>query len=157
MTSKPVRGLKLVLLLRCLESHGTAEGENMSKSISALLGAISVSLLATFFAPASFAAPTTVLCVSPLLEVTTGADGTAPRVTINCSGGSSAPGIPYFAFQISTNPAVAALLQQVIGPFLLLRGVTAQLQIVTDLSDTSGNAWGCSAANCRVIYALYGD
>jgi hypothetical protein len=23
--------------------------------------------------------------------------------------------------------------------------------------DKLGNAWGCSAANCRVIYALFGD
>lgn len=129
----------------------------MRRSISTLLGAISVSLLATFFAPASFAALTTVLCVSPLLEVTTGADGTAARVTINCTGGSSAPGIPYFAYQISTNPNIAMLLQQNVGPFLQLYGATAKLQIVTDLNDTSGDAWGCSAANCRIIYGIYGD
>ena len=128
----------------------------MPKSIGTLLGAICVSLLATFFAPASFAALTTVLCVSPQVEVITGADGTAPRVTINCTGGSSVPGIPYFSYQIATSPAIAMLIQQDIGPFLQLYGATAQIQIVTDLNDTSGDAWGCSAANCRIIYAAYG-
>ena len=62
----------------------------MSRSIGTLLGAISVSLLATLFAPASFAAQTTVLCKFPLLGVTTGLDGTAARLIINCSGASSA-------------------------------------------------------------------
>jgi hypothetical protein len=129
----------------------------MSRSIGTLLGAISVSLLTTLFAPASFAAQTTVLCVAPQVTVTTGLDGTAPRITINCSGGSSAAGIPFFALRISDNPTVAALLPSAIGTYLLLYGVTAKLQVVTDLSDTSGDAWGCSATNCRRIYYVQGE
>jgi hypothetical protein len=130
----------------------------MSRAISTLLGAISVALLATFFAPTSFAALTTVQCSAPLAEVTTGADGTPPRVTINCTAGSSVTGIPYFAFRLSDNPVVAALLQQIIGPYLTIHGgVAAKLQIVTDLANTSGDAWGCSATNCRIIYNAWGD
>jgi hypothetical protein len=129
----------------------------MSRSIGTLLGAISVSLLTTLFAPASFAALTTVLCVSPQVQITTGLDGTAPRITINCSGGSSAAGIPYFAFRISDNPAIAASIPPAIGAYLSIYGATAKLQIVTDLADTSGDAWGCSATNCRRIYGLNGE
>lgn len=129
----------------------------MSRAISTLLGAISVALLATFFAPASFAAQTTVLCVSPQVQVTTGLDGTPPRVTINCTGGSSAAGIPFFAFRISDNPTAVALILPAIGSYLLIYGATAKLQIVTDLSDTSGDAWGCSATNCRRIYTVQGE
>ena len=129
----------------------------MSRAIGTLLGAISVSLLATFFAPASFAQMTTVLCVSPQVQITTGLDGTAPRIVINCSGGSSAAGIPFFAFRISDNPTAAALLPPAIGSYVLLYGATAKLQILTDLSDTSGDAWGCSATNCRRIYNVQGE
>lgn len=126
----------------------------MSRSIGTLLGAISVSLLATLFAPASFAAQTTVLCKSPQVQVTTGLDGTAARLVINCSGASSAPGIPYFAFRISDNPIAVELVIQQLGAYLFIHGAMAQLQIVTDLSDTSGDAWGCSATNCRRIYEV---
>jgi hypothetical protein len=129
----------------------------MSRSIGTLLGAISVSLLTTLFAPASFAAPITVLCASPQVTITTGLDGTAPRIIINCSGGSSAAGIPFFAFRISDNPTAASLLPPAIGSYLLIYGATAKLQIQTDLSDTSGDAWGCSATNCRRIYNVQGE
>ena len=129
----------------------------MSRAISTLLGAISVALLATFFAPASFAAQTTVLCVSPQVQVTTGLDGTPPRVTINCTGGSSAAGIPFFALRFSDNPTVASVLPTAIGAYLQIYGATAKLQILTDLSDTSGDAWGCSATNCRRIYTVQGE
>jgi hypothetical protein len=129
----------------------------MSRAIGTLLGAISVSLLATFFAPASFAQMTTVLCVSPQVQITTGLDGTAARIVINCSGGSSAAGIPFFAFRISDDPTVVAFLPPAIGSYVLLYGAMAKLQILTDLSDTSGDAWGCSATNCRRIYSVQGE
>ena len=129
----------------------------MSRSIGTLLGAIFVSLLTTLFAPASFAAQTTVVCVSPQVSVTTGLDGTASRIIINCSGGSSAAGIPFFAMRFSDNPTVASLIPTAIGSYLLVYGATAKIQILTDLSDTSGDAWGCSATNCRRIYNILGE
>lgn len=113
--------------------------------------------MATVLASAAFAGETTVHCKNPLSQIATGRDGTSPRFTVFCAGGSSVGAIDYFAFRISDNPTAALLLEQQLGPYLQIHGAAAQLTILTNLSDISGAAWGCGAANCRIISYMYGD
>jgi hypothetical protein len=126
----------------------------MSKVIRAAFAAVSAPFLVMLFAPASFAADlTTVTCKAPVSEVATGQDigSLAPRFTILCTGGSSAGNITYFAFRISDNPTVAQLLEGQLSPDM------KSIRILSDLTDTSGNSWGCGGANCRIIAYMYGD
>ena len=104
--------------------------------------------------PAS-AAETQVGCFDPSSQVSTGLDGTAPRFTIECYTASTGK-IVYFAYRISDNPAVAQMLQH--SSMFLSKwsasGLSANnidLILYTDLSNESGNSWGCGAANCRII------
>jgi hypothetical protein len=131
----------------------------MSKVIRAVLAAASAALLVMLFAPASFAASlTTVTCKTPVSQVATGYDiTTSPRWTIVCNGGSSAPGIMYFAFRISDGATVAELLEAQLASYLKIHGTAASIMILSDLADISGASWGCGASNCRLIAYLYGD
>ncbi len=117
----------------------------------AMLALAGGALLAVAAAPAE-AADTTVSCATPFAEVNTGQDGTSPRFTIHCIGGSTAGSITFFAYQISTNPTVAQLLLQAFTTFEAKTSPPpGTIPISSDLSDTSGVAWGCGAANCRII------
>jgi hypothetical protein len=106
-------------------------------------------------APPAKAADTTVICKRPVLTINTGkGDGTPPRLTVHCSGGSSAAGITFFAYQISTNPAVAQLLAQAFEAYMVRYSSSdpgISVPIASNLSDVSGDAWGCGAGNCRII------
>ena len=105
--------------------------------------------------PAS-AAETQVGCFDPSSQVSTGLDGTEPRFTISCYTASTGK-IVYFAYRISANPAVAQMLQTQFDVFVQMErasGLSANnidLIPYTDLSNESGNSWGCGAANCRII------
>jgi hypothetical protein len=102
----------------------------------------------------SFAADTAVTCNGPVVQLATGRDGTKPRVTIFCSGGSSVSGIDFFAYEISANPNVAATIPTLVGYWVLLGNTS--IRISSNLDDLSGNAWGCGGANCRIIDYLEG-
>jgi len=135
-------------------------------SIVRLLSASAAAILAASFAaqPAA-AAMTQVTCDGPVMSVLTGKNGTAPRVTVFCSLGSSAGNIVYFAWRISDNPDVAQLVQSALAA-RNIRFAAAfndptpahnSIPLTSDLADTSGNAWGCGAANCRIINEILGD
>ena len=96
-------------------------------------------------------ADSTVKCTTPQIEVNSGTDGTQPRMTLHCLGGSSAAGINYFAVEISANPTVAQMIQQVYQSYLLEHKTAGYVTLSSDLTDLSGNAWGCSENNCRVL------
>jgi hypothetical protein len=102
------------------------------------------------------AADTLVTCDTPIAEVNTGHDGTSPRFTIQCTGGSSAGVITYFAYEIKASPNVAQMLSRSFETFLLQNPTGAAIRILSNLSDTSGAAWGCGGANCRIIDYLPG-
>ncbi len=125
----------------------------MSKLFAAFAG-IPVTMFTMLFAAPSLAANLTkVTCVAPVAEVATG-ESIAPleaRFTVVCKGGSTAGNITYFAFRIADNPAVAPLLAAQLKPNM------KSIDVISDLSDTSGNSWGCGGANCRIIAYLYGD
>jgi hypothetical protein len=104
----------------------------------------------------SFATDTSVTCKSPVVQLAAGRDGTKPRVTIYCTGGSSEGAIVYFAVEISANPTVAAAIPTLVQGWVLAHGTSSSITILTDLDDTSGYTWGCGAANCRIIDYLYG-
>jgi hypothetical protein len=126
----------------------------MLKAIWAVLAAVSVSFLSMLSAPESLAADLTkVTCMGPRSEVATGQDigSLAPRFTIVCTGGSSAGNITYFAFRIADNSTVAQLLALQLSPNM------KSIMISSDLTDVSGNSWGCGGANCRIIAYMYGD
>jgi hypothetical protein len=121
-----------------------------------LLAAVFASLACLAYPQKSFAADTSVTCTSPLVELATGRNGTKPRVTVVCTGGSSVSGIDYFAYEISANPNVTAAIPELVGSFVQVNGPGTSITILSDLSDTSGAAWGCAASNCRIIDFLYG-
>jgi hypothetical protein len=75
---------------------------------------------------------------------------------VYCSGGSSEGSIVYFASEISANPTVAAAIPTLVQGWVLVHGATSAITIFSDLSDTSGVAWGCGASNCRIISYLVG-
>ena len=121
-------------------------------------------LLAATFASAmwlvspqkSFAADTMVTCKAPQVQLAAGRDGWQPRVTIICSGGSSESPINYFAYEISANSTVAAAIPALVASWVLENGVGSSITIYSNVSDTSGNAWGCGMGNCRIIDYLSG-
>jgi len=86
----------------------------------------------------SFAADTQVSCNTPQVQLAAGRDGTKPRVTIYCAGGSSASGINYFAFEIPNNATVAAAIPSVVASWVLENGTGSSITIESNLSDTSG-------------------
>jgi hypothetical protein len=102
----------------------------------------------------SFATDTQVTCNAPQVQL--GRDGTKPRITVFCSGGSSVSGIDYFTAEISANPTVAAAITALVGNWVTVHGPASSITIYSNLSDTSGVAWGCGAANCRILDYLLG-
>ena len=121
-----------------------------------VLAAMFVSLVSLVGPQKSFAADTEVTCNAPQVQLAAGRDGTKPRVTIYCAGGSSVSGIDYFAAEISASPVVAAAITPLVGDWVLVHGPTSSITIYSNLSDTSGVAWGCGASNCRIIDYLLG-
>jgi hypothetical protein len=104
----------------------------------------------------SFAADTSVTCNSPVVQLASGRDDTKPRITVYCSGGSSEGSIVYFASEISANATVAAAIPTLVQGWVLTNGPSSAITIYSNLSDTSGVAWGCGASNCRIISYLLG-
>jgi hypothetical protein len=128
---------------------------SMLKNVYWLVAAIAASLM--WICPQkSFATDTVVTCKGPQVQLAAGRDGTKPRVTIYCSLGSSVTGIDYFAAEISANSAVAAAIPGLVASWVLENGKGSSITINSDLSDTSGAAWGCGADNCRIIDYLLG-
>lgn len=126
------------------------------KNSSWLLLAILGSLASLASPQKSFAADTEVTCKQPQVVLSAGRDGTKPRVTVYCTEGSSAPGIDYFAYEISSNTMVAMEIPTLVASWVLENGIASSIKISSNLSDTSGVAWGCGASNCRIIDYLYG-
>lgn len=120
-------------------------------------------LLAAIFASAMWLvcpqksfAETEVTCAAPVVVLSTGRDGTQPRVTVVCTGGSSEAGIIYFAYEISANPNVANMIPTLVASWVLEHGTNSSIKFSSNLNDVSGAAWGCGAANCRIIDYLEG-
>jgi len=121
-----------------------------------LLAAVFASAMGLVSPQKSFATDTMVTCNKPVVQLAAGRDGSQPRVTIYCSGGSSAPGIDYFASEISANATVAAAIPTLVASWVLENGVGSSITIQSNLSDTSGTAWGCGSGNCRIVDYLDG-
>jgi len=121
-----------------------------------VLAAMFVSLVSLVGPQKSFAADTQVTCNAPQVQLAAGRDGTKARITVYCSGGSSVSGIDYFASEISTNPTVAAAITGLVGNWVTVHGPSSSITIYSNLSDTSGVAWGCGEANCRILDYLLG-
>jgi hypothetical protein len=120
-----------------------------------VLAAMLVSLVSLVVPQKSFATDTQVTCRTPQVQLAAGRDGTNPRVTIYCAGGSSV-GFNYFAAEISANATVAAAIPALVGDWVMVNGRASSITIYSDLSDTSGGAWGCGVYNCRIIDYLVG-
>lgn len=121
-----------------------------------VLAAMFVSLVSLVGPQKSFAADTAVTCNAPVVQIAAGRDGTKPRMTVYCSGGSSEGSIVYFASEISANVTVAAAIPTLVQGWVLANGTSSAITIYSNLSDTSGAAWGCGASNCRIIDYLLG-
>ena len=104
------------------------------------------------------AADTQVLCNTPQVDLwyTGGGSSPNPQVTIDCTGGSSAPGIEFFAFLIKDNVTMASMIPVLVGNAVLVGGPGTSITIYSNLSNTSGDAWGCGAGNCRILDQVYG-
>jgi hypothetical protein len=126
------------------------------KNSSWLLAAVFASLAWLGLPQKSFAADTEVTCVSPQVQLSAGRDGTKPRVTIYCSGGSSEGGIVFFASEISANSNVANLITPLVANFVLIQGKSASMTLWSNLSDLSGPSIGCGADNCRILDQMFG-
>ena len=127
------------------------------KNSPLLLTAILACLAALALPQNSFAADTAVTCTAPQVLVWyTGVGSTAnPQVTIDCTGGSSA-GFEYYAFLIKDNVTMASMIPVLVGNAVLVGGTGTTITIYSNLSNTSGAAWGCGADNCRIIDQVYG-
>ena len=130
------------------------------KNAPLLLAAIFACLAALAMPQRSFAADTAdtmVTCTAPQVIVWYTGVGTTvnPQVTIDCTGGSSA-GFQYYAFLIKDNPTLASMIPALVGNAVLVGGTGTTITIYSNLSNTSGVAWGCGASNCRIIDELYG-
>ena len=120
-----------------------------------LIRALAIAAAGLIGHPAS-AAETQVNCYGPASSVSTGLDGLAARFTIQCSS-TNLGAIVYFAYRIAQSPATAQMLQRQFNFFIERQrayGLSANnidLILYTDLSNKSGNSWGCGGANCRII------
>jgi hypothetical protein len=119
-----------------------------------LLATVFASLVCLVAPQKSFAADTAVTCKAPQVQLSAGRDGTKPRITIYCSGGSSEGAIIYFASEISANPTVAAAIPGMVQGLVLVHGSTSTITIYSNLRDGSGAAWGCGFDNCRILDQL---
>jgi len=126
------------------------------KNSSWLLAAVFASLAWLGLPQKSFAADTQVTCFSPQVQLSAGRDGTKPRVTIYCSGGSSEGGIVFFASEISANSNVADSIPTLVANFVLINGTGAPITLWSNLSDLTGPAIGCGASNCRILDQVLG-
>ena len=122
-----------------------------------LLAALFAAFACLAYPQESLAADTEVTCTAPVVIAwATGAGVTpAAQVTIYCTGGSSV-GIPFFAYRIKNNPTVANQIATLVGFYVLEHGPGASITISSDLSNTTGNNWGCGASNCRIIDQVWG-
>jgi len=118
--------------------------ELMTLTVALVIGAFQI-----VTATAAKAADTAVTCKTPFATVNTGQDGSSPRFTIKCTGGSSAGDIIYFAYKISTNPGLAAMLVQTFETYVFQSG--DPISIYSNLADQSGDEWGCGGSNCRIL------
>ena len=134
------------------------------KNSPLLLAAIFACLACLAMPQKSFATDTAVTCKAPQVTCTapqvlvwyTGTGSTVnPQVTIDCTGGSSA-GFQYYAFLIKDNPTLASMIPVLVGNAVLVGGTETTITILSNLSNTSGAAWGCGASNCRIIDQVYG-
>ena len=107
-------------------------------------------------ATSAHATDTTASCTAPLIQLATGHDGTAPRVTVQCTGGASSAPITYFSYEIKTNPTVAQLIERTVYGFVAENGPSFGMIVLFNDKDLSGAAWGCGNANCRIIDYVYG-
>jgi hypothetical protein len=132
----------------------------MENTMLNVLRIAALAIVAGGFAAAAapaMAADTVVTCNAPVGYVITGVEGGAePNYTIVCTGGSSAGGITNFSYKIKTNTNVAQMLARSAGDHAISTG-GGPLTIYSDLSDTSGSAWGCGTSNCRIIDQLVAD
>jgi hypothetical protein len=106
----------------------------------------------------SLAEDTEVTCKSPEVVLwATGFNGfgsSNAQVTVICTGGSSVPGIRGFAYRISDNPTFASQIATVVGLYELAHP-GAPITLYSDLSNLTGNDWGCGSANCRILDQLW--
>lgn len=126
----------------------------MRMNVKAAMLAFTAAALLPAVVPPAQAADTAVTCRRPFATMNTGQDGTPPRFTIHCDGGSSTGGVTFFAYRISDNPAIAQLLSQAFETYITRFASIAPgtaIGLSSDSSDTSGDAWGCGAGNCRII------
>jgi hypothetical protein len=130
----------------------TSALKNSSWLLLAILG--SLAFLAS--AQKSYAADTAVSCNTPQVQLAAGRDGTKPRLTVYCAGGSSVSPIVYFAFEISSNEVGALSIAPLVASWVAENGAASPITIYSNLSDTSGAAWGCGASNCRIIDYITG-
>ena len=128
------------------------------KNSPLLLTAVFACLAALALPQSSFAADTAVTCTAPQVVVWyTGVGSSAnPQVTIDCTGGSSAPGIEFFAFLIKDNVTMASMIPVLVGNAVLVGGTGTTITIYSNLSNITGEAWGCGTSNCRIIDQVYG-
>ena len=122
-----------------------------------LLAAIFASLACLALPQKSQAADTQVTCTAPVVVAwATGAGPTPkPNVVIDCTGGSSA-GFEFFAFRYDVNPNFANSIPALVGFYVLYNGPGASITLYSDLSNLSGNQWGCGTANCRILNQVRG-
>ena len=117
---------------------------------------------AMLYAQPSFASDTSVTCTAPVVQLAAGRDGTHPRVTIFCSGGSSEGAITYFAYRLDTaansstamaaaDAASAEIIERLVAGAVAENGTGTSITILTNLDDVTGAGWGCGGANCRII------
>jgi hypothetical protein len=122
-----------------------------------LLAALFAAFACLAYPQKSLAADTEVTCTAPVVLVWATGGGVTPaaQVTIDCTGGSSV-GIRFFAYRIKDNPTVANQIATLVGFYVLENGRGSSITIFSDLSNLSGNNWGCGASNCRIIDQVYG-
>jgi hypothetical protein len=132
------------------------KASTLNKS-SWLLAVIFASLACLAYPQKSLAADTAVTCTAPVvIEWATGAGPTPkPNVVIDCTGGSSA-GFQFFAYRYDVNPNFANSIPALVGFYVLEHGPGASITLSSNLSDTSGNNWGCGGANCRILNQVWG-
>jgi hypothetical protein len=115
-----------------------------------------VAILIASAAVPAYATDTAVTCNSPTGTINTGQDGTSPRFTITCTGGSSAGNVTFFAYKFATKGDLTEILEHTLSSFVLANGLGKTIDLSSNLADTSGNAWGCSSSNCRILDYLTG-
>ena len=109
--------------------------------------------------PAEAQTITSVTCFTPVTNISTGQGGSfdQPRWELHCLGGSTATNISHFSWRISENVYLAPLMEKMFGDLIRSGRPPPSLIVRTDLSDVSGNAWGCGSSNCRIIAGFEGQ